>query len=103
MPADTLSTATERLHLIAFDVADDRRRYRLTRLLQRYGERVQESVFEAWMSAAQRGALLSAARGILHSTQDRLVCYALTGDEARRIRTMGCGRPVTPNPDFHLV
>ena len=31
--------------LIAFDIADDHRRYRLTRVLLDYGERIQESVF----------------------------------------------------------
>ena len=45
---------TEQLHLIAFDLASDRRRYRLTRLLEGYGQRVQESVFECWISGEQR-------------------------------------------------
>lgn len=92
----------EELHLIAFDIASDRRRYRLTRLLQRYGYRVQESVFEAWMSRAQRQALLARAAGILQPEQDRLVCYTLTAKEAAGMRAIGAAHR-TENPDFHLI
>ena len=49
---------TEELCVIAFDVASDRRRYRLTRILEGYGHRVQESVFEAWLDEAQHQRLL---------------------------------------------
>ena len=92
----------EQLHLIAFDLASGRRRYRLTRLLEGYGLRVQESVFEAWMTDAQRDILLRKAEALLHSGQDRLVCYALTADESRRVQSLGCAQGA-PNPDFHLL
>ncbi|MGC8808378.1 MAG: CRISPR-associated endonuclease Cas2 [Thiomonas sp.] len=93
---------TEQLHLIAFDLASDRRRYRLTRLLEGYGQRVQESVFECWISGEQRATLLRKAAAIVHPAQDRLVCYALTADESARCRTYGCAQPIL-NPDYHLI
>jgi CRISPR-associated protein Cas2 len=92
----------EQLHVIAFDLASDRRRYRLTRLLEGYGLRVQESVFEAWLTDQQQALLLRKAEALLHPEQDRLVCYILTPDESRRLRTLGCAY-VAPNPDFHLL
>lgn len=92
----------EQLHVIAFDLSSDRRRYRLTRLLEGYGLRVQESVFEAWLTDQQQDILLRKAQSILHPEQDRLVCYVLTPDEARKLRTLGCAQP-SANPDYHLL
>ncbi|HRI93047.1 MAG TPA: CRISPR-associated endonuclease Cas2, partial [Accumulibacter sp.] len=42
-----------RLWVIAYDIADDRRRRELARLLGRQAERVQESVFEGWLCGAE--------------------------------------------------
>ncbi|MEW6559352.1 MAG: CRISPR-associated endonuclease Cas2 [Pseudomonadota bacterium] len=94
--------SVEQLHIIAFDLASNRRRYRLTRLLEGYGLRVQESVFEAWLTDQQQDMLLRKADAILHPEQDRLVCYALTTEESRKRRALGCAQPTT-NPDYHLV
>ncbi|OZB62243.1 MAG: CRISPR-associated endonuclease Cas2 [Thiomonas sp. 13-66-29] len=92
----------ENLTVMAFDVASDRRRYRLTRLLLGYGHRVQESVFEFWLDNDRLDRLLTRAAAILHPEQDRLVSYALTSDDLERIQTLGCTLP-TPNPDYHLL
>lgn len=102
MPTPSLPTSTEELHVLAFDVANDRRRYRLVRLLERYGQRVQESVFEAWLTPPQRSALLDRARALLHETEDRLVCYVLTAAESERLRTLGTSTR-TLNPSFFVL
>lgn len=102
-PGTAPDLAPEELHLIAFDVADRRRRNRLVRHLQRYGQRVQESVFEAWLTPAQRAALLQGAQARLHPEQDRLACYALTADDQRHVRLIGVGAALTPNPDYVLL
>lgn len=36
----------QRIYVFAFDIANDRRRYRVAKLLERHGVRVQDSVFE---------------------------------------------------------
>lgn len=41
------------LHIACYDVADDRRRARVARLLLRHGVRVQKSVFEVWLEPEQ--------------------------------------------------
>lgn len=102
-PGPAPDLAAEELHLIAFDVADDRRRYRLVRHLERYGQRVQESVFEAWITPQQRAALLQGAQALLHPGQDRLACYALTPDDQRHVRLLGVNARLTANPDYVLV
>ncbi len=102
MTTDAAPQRIEQLHVLAFDLSSDRRRYRLTRLLEGYGLRVQESVFEAWLTDAQHAALLRKAEAILQTAQDRLVSYTLTLEESRHLRNLGCAQP-TPNPDYHLL
>ncbi len=38
------------IYLISYDISDDRTRYKVSRLLESLGERVQESVFECVVS-----------------------------------------------------
>ncbi|MEZ6127780.1 MAG: CRISPR-associated endonuclease Cas2 [Planctomycetaceae bacterium] len=38
-------------YIATYDVSSDRQRDRLAKLLQRYGERLQLSVFEVWLDA----------------------------------------------------
>ena len=92
----------EDLCLIAFDVADNRRRYRLTKLLLGYGYRVQESLLEAWLTTEQLNRLHTLAAAILRPRQDRLVSYALTNDDLGRVQSLGSGA-AAPNPDYHLL
>jgi len=50
-----------RTWVLAYDVADDRRRARMAKFLEARGQRVQESVFEVLASADELDALLRAA------------------------------------------
>jgi CRISPR-associated protein Cas2 len=53
------------LLVVAYDVADDRRRVRLHTLLLGYGEPVQESVFECLLEDCRISALKRRVRRIL--------------------------------------
>ena len=46
------------LYLAAYDVSHDRERYRLSKVLEAFGVRVQKSAFELRLSRAQRETLL---------------------------------------------
>jgi CRISPR-associated protein Cas2 len=46
------------MHVVAYDISDDGRRLRLSRLLEGYGVRVQYSVFECDLTAPQHRRLL---------------------------------------------
>ena len=45
----------ERMHffLLIYDIADGRRRYKISRILEAYGKRVQFSAFECWLDSNQ--------------------------------------------------
>jgi CRISPR-associated protein Cas2 len=78
-----------RLWVIAYDIADDRRRRRLVAVLARRAARVQESVFEAWLNAADIRALLAEAAAEIEPGADALRAYPSAQREAGRHLCLG--------------
>ncbi len=90
-----------RLWIIAYDISDDRVRYRVRNILKSYGVRVQYSVFECELSGNEKLAL-----------QMRLCEELEKGDSLRwyplctwcRDKTILQGQGLRPDfPDFHLL
>jgi CRISPR-associated protein Cas2 len=63
--------------IIAYDVADDRRRYRVCKALERYGERIQYSVFEVYITQKALHKLVDDLHGFLDRQEDRLLVMRL--------------------------
>lgn len=62
------------LYIASYDIADDRRRTRVARLLLQYGTRIQQSVYELFLDPAElpefRGEL-----GVLLSVRDHFTLF----------------------------
>jgi CRISPR-associated protein Cas2 len=89
------------VYLIAYDVADDRRRARVFRALKGRGTAVQFSVFRCKLSPAEKLALRSELWSALNRESDRLLLIDLGpadgwGDE----RWETWGRPIGDAADF---
>lgn len=87
-----------RRYLIAYDIADDRRRMRVFTKLSSYGDRIQYSVFVVDGRPAKLVRLRSALlRLIDHVADSVLVCDLglVSGDLDRRFDIIGRGRPIT--------
>ncbi|GIW08074.1 MAG: hypothetical protein KatS3mg060_2879 [Dehalococcoidia bacterium] len=67
--------------VICYDIADDRRRNQLRSLLKRYGDPVQESVFEARLRPAALRRLRSQVDSVVHPEEDRVAFYELASNE----------------------
>ena len=80
------------LYVFSYDVRDDKRRLRVARALEGYGERVQYSVFELWLTGAQLEALVGRLTKHL-GAEDSLRIYTLCAACAPRRRVLGTGRP----------
>lgn len=78
--------------LIAFDVSDNKRRRRLVRVLESFGVRAQESVFEAWLTERERNKLLREANQQINHEIDRLAIYVLPPTDFADIISIGTGR-----------
>ena len=59
-------------YLIAYDITDDRRRYRIAQTLLDYGQRLQESLFLCYLESGQLQTLRARLVSHLELTEDRL-------------------------------
>ncbi|HEU0115088.1 MAG TPA: CRISPR-associated endonuclease Cas2 [Thermomicrobiales bacterium] len=85
------------LLVVAYDVADDRRRARLHTLLLGYGDPVQESVFECEVNERQARELKRRARRLVRPSVDLVRYYPLCAACTARIEDRdGPARPAPP-------
>lgn len=87
--------------VFCYDVANDRRRRRVSAVLEEWGVRVQKSVFEARLTEPQARALLARAGKEL-GPRDSLRMYALSAHGLARSAALG-GAPVPEQQDFWLL
>jgi CRISPR-associated protein Cas2 len=94
--------ADRAFYVVAYDVTDDRRRAKIARYLEAMGERVQGSVFEAYLTAAELEKLLRKLTKVMNEEEDSVRVYILCGACREKVRTVGRGR-VTPPPGVMIV
>jgi CRISPR-associated protein Cas2 len=63
----------QRLYIVAYDIADQRRWRRIFKLMKGYGEWVQLSVFQCRLTRRQHAELISLLDGIIHHTEDHVL------------------------------
>jgi CRISPR-associated protein Cas2 len=85
----------ERFFTVAYDIPDDGRRVKVANILKSFGERVQLSVFECWLSTAQLQQLKKLMQKKIEPSQDSLRIYPIGG----QVEVLGLGQ-VVENPDF---
>lgn len=64
-------------YLVSYEVADDRRRDRLAKLLMDYGDRIQFSVFCCELNPRERVRLLAEIREQLNGAEDQALVVEL--------------------------
>ena len=87
------------LMLVTYDVntsspAGQKRLRKVAKLCERYGLRVQNSVFEVLVDAAQLAVLKSDLSGAIDLDQDSVRFYRLGNNYQNRITAMGRSGPV---------
>ena len=81
-----------KLWMICYDIADDRRRARVERLLRGHGERVQWSVFECLLGRGDIDRLASRIAGEIDPEKDNVRYYPLCAWCEERLQWKGLGR-----------
>ena len=92
--------ATRRVYVFAYDVANDARRFRVAKLLERRGIRVQESVFEVRTTHGGAETLAAQLKRRMR-LGDSLRVYPVPGPMLRYCIMHG-GAPVPERNDFLL-
>lgn len=90
------------LVVVAYDIADDKRRMRLRARLMGYGTPVQESVFECNLHSSSLKALRRHIGQIVRPPADRVRVYLLCADCAARTQDE-TGTIVAPDPQVIVV
>lgn len=89
-------------YLFAYDIAEPKRLNRIAKILESIGERVQDSVFEAYLTEEEVQRLLKKVRKIMKEEEDSLRIYVLCRACRSKIYCVGRGSP-TPSPSTMIV
>ncbi|MEW6287105.1 MAG: CRISPR-associated endonuclease Cas2 [Chloroflexota bacterium] len=89
-------------YLLTYDIADPKRLAKVAKAMEAVGERVQDSVFEAYLNDVELEKLLNKVRKIMRDDEDSLRLYALCASCRGRLRVLGQGR-ITPPPGTMIV
>lgn len=87
--------------LVVYDVADDKRRLILSNFLEGYGRRVQESVFECFLSLNEMKKLHEQVKKRVKPEEDNVRFYWVPADALPRTLTIG-SEPPQPPPKFYI-
>jgi CRISPR-associated protein Cas2 len=89
-----------RLHIAAYDISDDRRLREALQILKGFASGRQKSVFECFLTDAERRALIARVEALLDPAEDRFLLLRL---EARgKVRVRGKGIKPTDPPWFYV-
>ena len=89
-------------YVIAYDLADDRRRSRLVSLLLNYGSRIQESVFFADLEENLYVEMMERAGRVIEPEADVMHVFALCAACLERKAVVGKGR-VPEYKEYYIV
>jgi CRISPR-associated protein Cas2 len=90
------------LVLVVYDISDDRRRDRLATFLEGQGRRVQESVFECFLSLSEMKALHNQVQRRVKPAEDNVRFYWIPADALPRTLTVG-STPPQPPPEVYII
>jgi CRISPR-associated protein Cas2 len=81
-------------YLVCFDIVDNRKRYRVVKILKKYGFRVQKSVFECPnLTEKQFLKMKHRIEGSIDATEDNVRYYYLSKDCIWKMEYSGVGEP----------
>lgn len=84
-------------YVIAYDIADDKRRQKIVKLLESLGQRVNYSVFECMLTDLQLQKAKERMRSVIVAREDRVILYPLCIDCYSRIDHLPPVRPHIPD------
>ena len=90
------------LIVVSYDISDNRRRNRVAKLLEGYGARQLESLFECDLSAPQWGKLRGKMLKLLCPKEDRARAYFLCETCAAKTEIVGGGE-IERSPSTYIV
>lgn len=91
----------ERLYIITYDIADQKRWRHIYKLLRGYGVWVQLSVFQLRLSRKRHQELMGRLQEMIHHNEDHVLCLDLGRAEKKKTQVISIGKsfsPITKEP-----
>ena len=90
-------------YVVAYDIPNDKRRKKVSDLLEGYGKRVQYSVFECLLTPTQYDELRSRLKKSVKLSEDSVRFYPLSRHTLGQVETWGVGPYVTEAPGSMII
>lgn len=90
------------LVLVVYDIPDDKRRQKLATFLEGYGRRVQESVFECFLSLDRMRQLYQKVQKQVKPQEDNVRFYWIPKQAVDNALAIGSALPHPP-PDVYII
>ncbi|MGF1674075.1 MAG: CRISPR-associated endonuclease Cas2 [Rivularia sp. (in: cyanobacteria)] len=91
------------LYVVAYDIPCDKRRKKVSDLLEGYGQRVQYSVFECQLPQAKFKELCKRLRKVIKLAEDSLRFYPLSQHTVGQVEVWGVGPAITTFPSSVII
>lgn len=89
-------------YVIAYDISCNKRRKKVSDLLEGYGQRVQYSVFECCLSATKYQELRDRLQQRIRAEEDSIRCYPISRHTLNQVQVWG-GLPLVKPPESIIV
>lgn len=90
------------LYIVSYDIPDTRRRTKLAKMLEDFGDRVHYSVFECILDSDLLKKMADRIHKIISEEEDSVRVYALCANCEGTIRIIGQGK-ITRNEDVYII
>jgi len=77
------------MHVVVYDIANERRLRRVASLCEDYGVRIEKSVFECELDAESYERFWSRLMALVSEEQDRVIAYPINQGDRAKIRSIG--------------
>jgi CRISPR-associated protein Cas2 len=88
------------LYIAAYDVRDPKRLRKALLVLKKYSTGGQKSVFECYLTEAERSQLLAEVDEVLDPAADRFLFTPV--DSRREVKVLGCAVPPSDPPFYYI-
>lgn len=89
-------------YLVVYDIRDPKRLYKIAKIAQDYGLRVQKSVFEAEMTPDGLQSMKQRMKTVIEPEEDGVKIFRLCQSCTAKRTGLGLGRPALPDAAWHI-
>lgn len=91
------------LYIVCYDIADPKRLYRVARVCEGFGLRLQDSVYQCWLRPGQLNELTTALAANMNPKLDTVRLYPVCGNDCADMRVFGLAQKPLPPESILLI